>query len=481
MLSSHQKIVCPLATAAHKSPDAVYLATDERDFRYGEFSQIVSLAAEELRHHGADSSPVLAVHADNSWQLVALIWAAIRTGKIICPLSTRLPASAAQEIVEQELGTDLFWSAPQITELFAAILSSRASCSTASPPTTVNPAVPATMICSSGSTGRPKIIVHSLQNHVANAAGANQVVPLVPHDRWLLSLPLYHVGGMGVLFRCAMAGATVVIPGEAKSLSDLCQARQITHLSVVSTQLQRMLAESAPLDSLKTVLLGGGPMVPSLVRQAVEAGLPVRTTYGMSEMASQVTTSADWLQRQEQIESALSSGSVLPGRQLHVTPDGEIWVRGESLMLGYWRSGQIEPAVNDDGWFATGDRGHWNEAGELIVQGRIDNMFISGGENIYPEEIEQALLQLPGVQQALVVPVPDYQFGERPVAFVERATDKRPEEDDQWAERIRQQLQQELPKFKVPDRLLAWDSRISQGGPKPSRAAALNIARERFG
>ncbi|MCA9200255.1 MAG: o-succinylbenzoate--CoA ligase [Planctomycetales bacterium] len=477
MLSGHQNIACPLAAAAHKTPDAVYLATDEHIFRYGEFSQLVSLAAEEWRQRCADSSSVLAVQAGNSWQLVALIWAAIRSGRTICPLSTRLPTAAAQEIAEQELRTNLL-TAPQISEWFAAIPSSSASCSTAAAPTTLNPAVPATMICSSGSTGRPKIIAHSLQNHVANAAGANQVIPLGPHDRWLLSLPLYHVGGMGVLFRCALASATVVLPGVVTSLSNLCQAQQITHLSVVSTQLQRMLAESLTLNSLKTVLLGGGPLVPSLVRQAIEVGLPVRTTYGMSEMASQVTTSADWLSRPEHIETALSSGHVLPGRQVHVTPDGEIWVRGESLMLGYYRDGQIEPTVNNDGWFATRDRGYWNEAGELIVQGRIDNMFISGGENIYPEEIEQALLQLPDIQQALVVPVPDNQYGARPVAFVEWATDKRQPGERQWAEQIRQQLQQELPKFKVPDRILAWDSRISQDGPKPSRATARRIAAE---
>ena len=250
---------------------------------------------------------------------------------------------------------------------------------------------PATIVHTSGSSGVPKAVLHSCGNHYYNALGSNANLPLTAEDRWLLDLPLHHVAGLGIVFRCLLAGAAVVMPDRGESLDAALDRYGITHLSAVPTQLRRLLKRpgSGRRAALRYLLVGGCEVPRKLLARARARGLPVFTSYGCTEMASQVTTTG--------IDSTaaqrLTSGRRLPYRRLRVDDEGEILLAAETLFMGYVERGEVTRPVDSGGWFATGDLGRVDEDGYLSVTGRRDNRFFCGGETIHPEEIERALVE----------------------------------------------------------------------------------------
>jgi O-succinylbenzoic acid--CoA ligase len=289
--------------------------------------------------------------------------------------------------------------------------------------------------------------------------------------RWLAVLPFYHAGGLSLLFRCFLFGGTVVLPEPDDKLGIQALSRQVDYVSLVPTQFRRLL-DIAPCRQFprpKAVLLGGAVTPRSLVREGTEAGFRLALTYGSTEMASQICTSPPSL-APDQLKT---SGQVLPGRELTIDPAGEIFVRGDTLFDGYVTEEGLDRPFSKSGWFATGDLGYLDTAGNLVLTGRRDTMFISGGENLYPEEIEQQMLRLDGIEQALVVPVPDEQYGKRPVAFVQASP--KAGSAREWTAALRRTL----PGFKIPDHFLSWPT--SEGERlKPDRADFARLARKQL-
>jgi O-succinylbenzoic acid--CoA ligase len=319
---------------------------------------------------------------------------------------------------------------------------------------------PATILFTSGSTGTPKAALHTWGNHRYSAKGANANLPLQPGDRWLLSLPLYHVGGLAILVRCALAGAAVVLSPDAP-LHESLRTTDATHVSLVATQLRRLLdaKTGGPPDALRAVLLGGGPIPDSLLRRGRERGWPLLTSYGCTEMASQVTTTAPG----DSLDDLSTAGRRLHHRRVRIVDD-EIQVKGAPLFRGYVTDEGLDDPRTDDGWYRTGDRGCLDASGRLHVTGRIDRMFVSGGENIQPEEIEMTLEQLDAVERAVVVPVSHPEYGHRPVAFVRLRTDV----DCPDFERV---LRRRLPGFKIPDAFHSLPDEGDSEGLKIDRSA----------
>jgi O-succinylbenzoic acid--CoA ligase len=279
-------------------------------------------------------------------------------------------------------------------------------------------------------------------------------------------LPLYHVGGLSILFRCLLAGAAVALPEPGAPLGEAIAAGGATHVSLVSTQLLRLLGEEGfNPGGLKAILLGGGPIPPSLVDEAVGRGLPIHTSYGLTEMASQVTATLPGASREE----LRTSGRQLPHCEISISDRGEILVRGRTLFAGYVEDEAVEVPLGADGWFHTGDLGELDPDGCLSVRGRRDNLFVSGGENVQPEEIEDALRRLEGVEDAVVVPVPDVEFGARPVAFV-RTTGGAVD-----PETLARALEPTLPRFKIPAAFHGWPE--EPGGMKVDRISLRERAR----
>lgn len=310
---------------------------------------------------------------------------------------------------------------------------------------------PATLTLTSGSSGEPKAVVHSIENHLSNAQGVCELMNFTAEDSWLLSLPLFHVSGQGIIWRWLAQGATLVIVEDKTAFYPTLS--EVSHASLVPTQLQRYLAFEG--GKSQHILLGGSFIPANLLLLAQQKNITTYAGYGMTEMASTVCAVKN------QIENV---GVPLKGREVRLE-QGEIWVRGAGLGLGYWLNQTLVPLVNAEGWFATKDKGEWLN-GSLVICGRLDNQFISGGENIQPEEIERVLLQSGLVKQVIVVPISDVEFGQRPVAVLTFHSEFTLLEK----EKLQCFAAQYLEKFKLPIHYLPFSLFSSQTGIKIIRS-----------
>ncbi len=429
-------IFSPIHLSTQKHPQQIAFDDGVVQIMYADLKDALSQTP-AMQLSGFQAADHVAWCPRNDCDAFLTFWALQLRGCVACPISHRFPEATRDEVVAR---IDARWLSD---------FSEKETKSTA--PAIQN--APVTIILSSGSTGAPKAIVHSMEAHVANAEGAATNMPLAAGDRWLWSLPLYHVSGLSILVRCAVAGATVVGMRDQDELSgEMLDARKVTHLSVVTTQLRRLLADASfPSVHLKWVLLGGSSVDATLVAEARSRGVKVLTTYGLTETASQVTTSTPK-------DDPAKSGRILPGREIKISDSGEILVRGETLCLGYFDSGALESVIDEEGWFHTKDLGSLDGDGQLSVKGRIDNMFISGGENIHPESIERAMLSAFDILQVVVVPKKDGAFDARPVAFVNGIL------PSDWQSTLRLALQG----YEIPVEILDWPAE-AVGEIKPNR------------
>lgn len=496
---------------AKKYPDYPAIIGPDYRISYRNYFHWISAIADDLRERHVSPGARIAILAPNCREYPALLMALWQIGAVAAPLSPRFPEGQIAALLERA-GCSALVRLQKSSQLpaqssEAATRYSILDVNIPDPPSDFkskirpapmkpeNPSCPdeagefairnqnipldrdATLILTSGSSGAPKAALHTFGNHYYNARGSNLNIPFEPGDRWLLSLPLYHVGGLAILFRALAGGGAAAIPAPGMSLIEAIQRLQATHLSLVATQLFRLLKEDAPgkiLSNLKAILLGGSAIPASLIGQAAELNLPIHTSYGCTEMASQVTTTPPGAG-----EKLSTSGRVLKYRELKIAPGGEILVKGETLFRGYVQGTALEQRRDAQGWFPTGDLGDLDEDGYLIVRGRKDNMFISGGENIHPEEIETQLCQVEGIEQALVVPLEDEEFGIRPAAFVKMQSGKTLDE-----RALRRFLESRVARFKIPDYFFPWPTEnaapaAGQTGIKLNRQYLRELAEEK--
>ncbi len=459
-------------TQAH--PRTLALRTPTKKWSYGDLNAVIANAVNLLGQQDIGEGTRVALRLPTGMPLIILLWALWRRRAIAVPISGRVPSAEWRRQVRHVGCTVLITEEDDAEEGDLRVFSPE----TFLQKTGVNgrpeesaslaDGQRATIVFTSGSTGAPKAALHAWGNHRYSAKGANANLPLGRGDRWLLSLPLYHVGGVAILVRCALAGAAVAVPAADQPLHEALQSTQASHVSLVATQLRRLLDAStgAPPAFLRAVLLGGGPIPSALLRRGHERGWPLLTSYGNTEMGSQVTTTAPG----DALGTLHTAGRRLPHRQLRIV-DGEIQVKGTPLFEGYVTTDDLEDPCTDEGWYHTGDRGRIDASGRLHVLGRIDRMFVSGGENIQPEEIESALEELEEVERAIVVPVPSSEFGHRPVAFVRGQGEPSPSA-------LADELRRVLPGFKIPDAFHSLPPSVEEDGLKVDRSVLRERAQE---
>jgi O-succinylbenzoic acid--CoA ligase len=291
----------------------------------------------------------------------------------------------------------------------------------------------AVIIGTSGSTGAPKGVELSAAALRHSARASLDRVGARPGERWLCCLPVTHVAGLAVLVR-SLAGGTEPVLAERADATTMA-ASGCAHVSLVPTQLQRLLAEAgAPLAGFSSVLLGGAAAPAGLLAAAREAGVPVVTTYGMTETCG----------------GCVYDGVPLDGVRAEVRDDGRIWISGPVLFSGYL-GGPRAPA---DGWFRTGDLGTLDATGRLTVRGRADGVINTGGHKVVPGEVAVALQACPGVRDAAVVGQPDPEWGERVVAVVV------PDDpgDPPALELLRSHVRERLPRYAIPSKVVMVDA-----------------------
>lgn len=333
------------------------------------------------------------------------------------------------------------------------------------------PAVPlrreAGAIFTSGSTGKPRGLVHIVGNYVYSALGTNEFIGMEPSDRWLISLPLFHVGGVLIWVRTLLAGGACILPETLKAVEPAIRTYRPSVVSLVPAQLIRFLESVETVCALresKTILLGGAPSPAWLIEKALDFGLPIMPTYGATESCAQVTGVCRGAERR----AFFTAGQPLPYREVRIAADGTIRLGGKTLFRRYLEDSRAGYSRKSR-FLDTADTGYIDPEGNLVVLGRQDGMFISGGENLHPFEIENHLLALPGIETAIVVPVPHREFGMAAWAFVEITGSL-----DEAA--MIAGLKTRLPAYKVPKRIVRLDPQDEGGKLKYSRKALASRA-----
>ena len=442
-----------LVEALSRRGDAAFLRFEDGSARSGdELQSRADAIAGLLSSRGVQQGDVVALRHLSVEDTVCALFGVWRLGAVAFPLSHREPEAVVQQVLAnaracaQLVGSTNDVSVTVVERRFEL-------------PQIV------TLLRTSGSSGAPKIAAHTQANHIVAAATANAAVAFEPGDAWLLSLPLFHVGGLSILTRAAIGDGVVAVPQDGLTTRAFETLRP-THLSAVTTQLARFVDDNGVegLRGLKSVLLGGSA-IPRDLRDLRDHGVRLFTSYGSTESTAMLAASAE----PDVVNAPDAAGVVLPDRTVEVAPDGEIRIGGPTLFAGYLTRDGLQDPRGADGLFGTGDMGYVDDRGVLFVRGRRDRMFVSGGENIHPEEIESALESLPSVERAVVVSVPNDQYGQRPEAFVRL-------EAPATGDALRAQLREHLPGFKLPDRL--W--RMPDGDVEPRHLEQLVEESERL-
>ncbi len=427
-----------LTLAARAHPRRSALVDGERTLDYAQLNARVACLAGRLARLGLRRGDRVALLPDRSAQAVTLVHALGRLGVQLVPLNARLTAEDMRWQVQRAACRRV------LTTLADAPLPEALRLDELPPaPGDCSPwlegqldlAAEYGVLFTSGTTGRPKGAVLTWGNLFWSATASAFRLGVLPADRWLLTLPLYHIGGLSILFRSALYGTAVVLPRfpadrfETETLWLRLHADRVTLVSLVPTMLYRLLqAHPAAADwpaSLRLILLGGAAAPPETLQAGLEAGLPLALTYGLSEAASQVATAAP-------AETRRKPGSVgrpLPWTQVRVADEagrdvppgaiGEVLVRGRTVMRGYLDDPAASAAALRDGWLHTGDLGYLDEDGDLWLVQRRSDLIVSGGENVYPAEVEAALRRHPAVAEVCVVGLPHPEWGQQVAAGVQ--------------------------------------------------------------
>lgn len=314
----------------------------------------------------------------------------------------------------------------------------------------------------SGTTSKPKIVpLKRRQIKSAAEASAGNFKP-DPNHFWLLCLPLNHVGGITIILRSLIYNSAIYRLGEfhEEMIKEfLAENYRFQAASLVPTMLKRLLDD--PLfkthREFKSILLGGGPISEELLRASAERGIPVVSSYGMTETCAQII--ANPLLAPSGMYTPLKSvGKPFPPNEMQIRDEsgkvqgknqsGALWLRGPQVFDGYYNSEENETYFDADGWFNTGDYGHINGFGHLFIESRRTDLIVTGGENVNPNEVEEAILKLPAIKEAVVIGLPDEEWGQKVTAVVTLTNGKTPVLGE-----IREQLKDALTDFKIPKEL----------------------------
>jgi acyl-CoA synthetase (AMP-forming)/AMP-acid ligase II len=457
------------AAAAH--PEREAYVHGEKRVTYRWLDRAADGFAATLFDHDVTRGDVVCVLLPSSIKFATCYLGALRAGAITSALNLRLGPAEKASIIERTQpaitvvgdGVEL----PEGVDAGRAIhVSELGHAFAADPPSSLpalEPTDPACVVWTSGTTGQPKGAVY---DHETMAAISRNIGELTrPGDRRLLALPFAHVGYMTRMWDELANGTTIVLVGEPWSAEEtlrLMREESITMATGVPTQWSLVLAhpdvEQTDFSGLRVAALGGASIAPELVRQIRKVlGCPVITRYTSTEAG--VCTST--LVGDDDEVVATTVGRPAPEVELRIvdTPSGaeqpvgevgEVCCRSPAMMRGYWRDAERTAEVIDgDGWLHTGDLGVIGVDGNLRIVGRLKEMYIRGGYNVYPAEVEAALAEHPSVARAAVVGLADPVLGEVGVAFVVPAADTTPP----TLGGLRAWCRDRLADYKAPDRL----------------------------
>ncbi|HZO05238.1 MAG TPA: o-succinylbenzoate--CoA ligase [Solirubrobacterales bacterium] len=413
-----------LAQRSQSCPDRTALIADGDEVTYAQLEAEATWVARRLYAHGVRRGSTAALTMHGRREQVVLAHALMKVGATLLPLNPRLTDAEREQIVAAEepiadlddpgLLTQTEADMPLLGEHDMDDVCAR--------------------VLTSGSSGTPRPVGLTYGNFLWNAVGSGFNIGVDPADRWLCCVPLSHIAGLGIVMRSVIYGTAAVIHDgfDVDRVAASLEEDGITIVSLVTTMLTRLLEAGVDLSGPRAILVGGGPVPQEPLEEAIARGATVVQTYGLTETCSQVTTLAPADSRRK----LGSAGRPLLTTHLRIAADGEILIQGPTVAPG---------RADADGWLHTGDLGEIDDEGFLYVRDRLDDLIVSGGENVVPAEVEEVLLRHPEVADAAVVGREDPEWQQAVTAVVVLESGSQVTPDD-----LRRHCAESLAGFKVP-------------------------------
>ncbi len=428
-----------LAARAAATPRREALVSGDGRLTFAQLNDLVACECARWQAAGIKRGEHVALVMHSRQATVLRLFASLRYGTVLVPLGARSTAAERAAQLEQaacdwllpETDNDPLWRLAPDGQRNAVDLSGEFTPGQIAQQRDghFQPDAPLAIVHTSGTTGQPKGAILSVNNFFYSALGATMRLGHLPQDRWLCVMPLWHVGGLALLTRALLQGAPVALQPEFDSDAILhaLEHEAISLVSLVPTMLHRLL-ERKPGNwpgRLRLILLGGAAASPDLLRRSAEINLPVAPTWGLTETTSQVATMLPAVAQ----DKPGSVGKPLIFNRLRVVNEsndtlqpnqmGELLVSGPTIMPGYWCDDQETARALHGGELHTGDLGYLDEDGDLFIVQRRSDLIISGGENVYPAEVERVLCSHVAVQDAAVLGIADAEWGQRVAAVVQ--------------------------------------------------------------
>jgi o-succinylbenzoate---CoA ligase len=415
-----------LAQRAETCPDRPALVADGGSASFAELDAEATWVARRLAAQGVRRGATVALTMPAGREKVVLVHALMKLGAAVLPLSPNLTEAERRRVLKAERPGVELSDAGELTQTEADLpllgehdmddIHSR--------------------ILTGGSSGPPRAIGLTYGNHLWSAVGSAFNIGVQPDDRWLCCLPLSHVSGLSIVMRSVIYGTAVVLHDgfDVDRVAETLEGGEASVASLVSTMLLRLLEAQVDLSGPRAILIGGGPVPEDALEEAIGRGASVVQTYGLTEACSQVTT----LGPADAKRKMGSAGRPLLTTHLRIE-DGEILVQGPTVAPG---------CADADGWLHTRDLGRIDEEGFLYVEDRIDDLIVTGGENVVPAEVEEVLLRHPQVADAAVIGREDPEWQQAVTAVVVLREDA-----ELQTEELRRHCAAELAGYKVPKRI----------------------------
>lgn len=459
-------------------PQKVFLTSEHGMYTYSDLERFTGFFLDVIKQKSDSVKWPIAFLSESSDLLIFSIAAAWNLGIPIIPLSPKLSQKELEDIV-QELSPSLIFcdtanrnrlSGEDVVHMdenfFLNAFTFDIRDLDLPTPSKIKDSSIFGYFLTSGTTGKSKIVPLKRRQMISAAKASAKNFQPEPNHFWLLCLPLNHVGGISIIFRSLLYGSAIYRMGrfnEEMVTEFLSENPRFQAASLVPTMLSRLLKN--PLfkthRDFKAILLGGGPTTHQLLKRSVERGIPIVSSYGMTETCAQIVTNA--MTTPSGMYTPLKSvGKPFPPNQLQIRDNngkvlgknqsGMIWLKGPQVFDGYYEVDENSDVFDKNNWFKTGDYGHLNGFDQLFIESRREDLIITGGENVNPVEVEEAIQRLPLIKEAVVIGIPDEEWGQKVTAVITLLNGQTPDIDE-----MKKMLSSELTDFKIPKELVVVD------------------------
>lgn len=453
-----KSLIEKLANYSSENANGFAIISSSKIITYAVLNSLVNILSYQLYNDGIREGNRIAVISNNNPDFIMLILALWKIGAVPVPINTKLASeeiNAIAEFCKPDLifihkNLNLNLSGNKSVKSFPVEINYGTSHFESG---ILNPENSAVIIFTSGSAGSPKGVVHTFNSLLNSCRMSAPLLELQPGDKWLLSLPMYHIGGFSILARVLFSGAGIIIP-DSNSTNDLIYCinnLRCTHISLVPTQLKRIIETGTiPNNELKKTLIGGGPADVDLISDAECKGWKINKVYGSTETFAFITM----LEPDDFKTKHRSAGKPLAGVDIKIsngnnkTESGEILVSSPSLMKEYLFNNEETSQKLIEGYYHSGDIGYLDKEGFLYIETRRMDLIISGGENINPIEVENQILKMASVNDVCVFGITDEEWGQICAAAI--VTD---ENKTITFEEIKDFLSEKVASYKIPKRI----------------------------